>query len=58
LRKLNSYKRNIVPLSHNTGSLAENLKAFPLIRQWLYKQIRKGYISKDALNLINTLIEE
>lgn len=37
-----------IPISHAIGSLSLRMKDYPLVKQWLYTAIRKGYISERA----------
>lgn len=49
LRKLNTRK---ISLSHSFGHIASRMKDYPITKQWLYTQIKKGEISEDAKELL------
>ena len=51
-KKLQSFHGPQVPASHTLGSLAIRLQEYPSVKQWLYRRIRMGTISQDALHYL------
>lgn len=56
LKRLKSYKNQMIPISHEIGKLAVKLGKLPETKRWLLYQIRRGYISEDSLKRIETTI--
>ena len=50
--KLAHARGNLTTVGHSVGAIAKNMQNYPLTRQWLRKQITKGSISVEALQLI------
>ena len=55
LRRFQLYSDPPVRISHMIGGLANSLEHYPLLRAWLLKRIRDGYVSKKALQEIQAL---
>lgn len=51
LAKLNVDNGKQVRISHTLGATAGKLKHYPLIRQWLYQKIRRGYMSEKSYRI-------
>lgn len=47
-----------VPITHSIGAIAEKLKEYPQTKKWLYKTIKKGKISRQALVLIKQVTRD
>lgn len=58
LHRLVSCNGQQMPVSHTIGSLAARLYDYPRIRQWLYKCIRRGYISRRAHQELQAFIRK
>lgn len=56
LKRLTSYNGGQIKITHTMGSLASKLSGYPLIKQWLYKCIRSGYMNEKAYYDLQTWI--
>ena len=45
-----------IAVSHSMGSLVEHLAQYPKTKQWLYSVLRKGQISRKALQILKNTI--
>lgn len=57
VKKLQSYKGDQIDIAHTLGGMANNLKEYPIIRQWLYTCIRNKKISRKALRDLKMFLE-
>ena len=48
LKTLEAAHGDMIRIPHTVGNMASQLQSFPAVKKWLYTQIRKGYIKKDA----------
>lgn len=56
VRRLNSFNGRLVPISHELGAVVNQLENYPKVKRWLYKKIREGYISEEALRYLKHFI--
>lgn len=57
LQRLSAMRGKSVAINHNLGALAGRLERYPQTKRWLYKQIKGGQISRNALHsLRNTIL--
>lgn len=57
LKKLKKCKAPYIKITHSYGTIASKIKYnYPKTTIWLRKQISKGYISKEALIILNELM--
>lgn len=47
-QRLNSYGGSQIAVPHTMGSLASKLSRYPMIKKWVYKCIRIGYMNERA----------
>lgn len=52
LFKLQNAGGKMVPISHVFGAVANKYSEYPKIKEWIYLQIRNGYISENAYKII------
>ena len=52
LRRLNRCSSNFITADHSLGVLAMKYDEYPKVKAWIYKAIRKGIISMDAVKLL------
>ena len=58
LKKLKKCKAPYIKITHSYGTIASKIKHnYPKTTIWLRKQISKGYISKEALIILNQLMK-
>lgn len=57
LKKLNSFSSRNIKISHTAGSLVNGLIEYPLIRKWLYKRIREGYVDEKAYKYLIRVVK-
>ena len=55
LRKLQSFSGQLMEVPHTIGGVAGKLEQYPLIRLWVLKRIRKGYMSEQAFRYLQKL---
>ena len=55
-RRLKSFHGKMIPISHEVGSTIGQLENYPEVKKWLYKRLRDGYISEDALRYFKFFI--
>ena len=58
LSKLQSFSGPLMEVSHTLGGVAGKLEQYPLIRLWVLKKIRKGYMSEQAFRYLQKLLFE
>lgn len=56
IKTLNGCRGRLVPLRHSFGNIARYFEDYPLIKIWIRKQIIKGHIKEDALNILKKII--
>ena len=52
LFKLQNAGGKMIPISHVFGAVANKYSEYPKIKEWIYLQIRNGYISENAYKII------
>lgn len=52
LFKLQNAGGKMIPISHVFGAVADKYSEYPKIKEWIYLQIRNGYISENAFKII------
>ena len=52
LFKLQNAGGKMIPISHVFGAVANKYSEYPKIKEWIYLQIRNGYISENAFKII------
>jgi len=52
IRKLESYHHDYIRISHAVGGFAVRLRKRPLLYDWFCAQVKKGKISRSALNIL------
>ena len=52
LFKLQNAGGKMIPISHVFGAVANKFSEYPKIKEWIYLQIRNGYISENAYKII------
>lgn len=52
VKRLNACGGPMVPVSHAAGAMAGKYASHPRTRQWLYRALRQGKISREALRLL------
>ena len=52
IKKLESYHDDYIRLPHAAGSFAVKLQSRPLLHDWFCIQVKKGKISRSALNIL------
>lgn len=52
LFKLQNASGKMIPISHVFGAVANKYSEYPKIKEWIYLQIRNGYISENAFKII------
>lgn len=59
LERLQSYAGEEIPVPHTLGSIASKMSEYPRIKNWLYKCIREGHMSRHAYQeLVNCIISD
>ena len=56
VRRLNSFKGRLIPISHELGAVANQLENYPKVKMWFYKKIRDGYVVEKALRYFKHFI--
>ena len=56
LKRLESYRGEMIPIGHSLGGLAGKLTEYPNVRKWLYKKIHQGKIPKEAFRYFRSFI--
>ena len=52
LRKLKACSTNYIVADHSLGTLILKYNEYPKVKVWIYKAIRRGFISRDALRIL------
>lgn len=52
VKRLNACGGPMIPVSHAAGAMAGKYASHPRTKQWLYRALRQGKISREALRLL------
>ena len=57
VKKLSSCSGPMIPVTHAVGSFVSKFSKYPQTQKWLCKALRRGEISRTALNLLRKTIQ-
>lgn len=56
LKTLDALGGKMIPVTRSIGSAVNQLKNYPKLKRWVYKRIKIGYISEEALRYLRRFL--